>query len=436
LPEAQNCGIIITGVTENKNKYMFQENRLVSKFGKRPEGFINKKGSVERKAFDPKMTQKERKENMAKSVVYESVDAIEAGTKYMKQCGFTEEEAKRILEDPDNPFVADFLDFMQKMAAEGKKLNKKFSDKRMILFEGVVVPVNVHRAFTWHIVYPKLLKRLGKWYDADLLKDAAPAALREYERLAFNLRVYGHPRGQEEKWAKYELDLFAKGLSAKEIMRMEAEERGREKTKADLTQKAREAVKSMAKLQLPEEGELKGEFDEAMAEWDSLSEEEQEARVEEGERAEREREERRDAIREARREVFAEEDAEYDALIERVPGDNEEAIEYIRNMDPDEFDDFKYEFENLADSVATKSPEMAGLHGDIMNLFSEVEDLLANGYSHDEVMAHIMESGILDSFDGLEGGGYEADAALDMYDDIMEAMFEMAMHYYGVTSED
>jgi len=130
---------------------------------------------------------------------------------------------------------------------------------------------------------------------------------------------------------------------------------------------------------------------------------------------------------EANRRFFPDEMAKMDELVDRVPDP--------KDIDPDDYEGFMAESSQLIDDIAGKSPAVAGIKDRVEDALQEYETLVAGGYSPEEAVKSLSDSGVESDFnkvlaDAEAAGDDETVAALGVYKDVVEAKFDVLHGYY------
>ena len=106
-------------------------------------------------------------------------DTYEQSLKLIQKTGLNEEEAQKVLDDPINPYITDFMDFVERMDINGTKF-VDFSENGTFIFndlQGSAGGINyssgaVERALKWgSVIYPNL-KAVSQGFRYSLVEKA------------------------------------------------------------------------------------------------------------------------------------------------------------------------------------------------------------------------------------------------------------------------
>lgn len=131
----------------------------------------------------------------ARDLVDQQVDTYEQSLKLIQKTGLNKEQAQEVLYDPANPYITDFMDFVERMDKNGTKF-VGFSESGTFIFndqQGSYRGINyssvpVERALKWgSVIYPNL-KAISQGFRYSLVKkaiaDKTPAMDKFIEDLA------------------------------------------------------------------------------------------------------------------------------------------------------------------------------------------------------------------------------------------------------------
>ncbi|MDD3861840.1 MAG: hypothetical protein PHP74_03055 [Candidatus Gracilibacteria bacterium] len=359
-----------------------------------PKGLmIDKGGSVPKRKFNPEKVEIDE-------VVYGKALTV------MAAAGFDRVEADSILGDKTNPFFGVFMDFVEKMGADGYTVDLKTSGKGRVYFrlKGAVygTPDFVVNMLNWkNKIYPGLMKNLGSSYNQKAMEFVI-----RYNRFGYNF--YGIQKVMNDlvdgisvdagsvAWAKWEMDQLKRGVAVAEIVRIERDRIKNGGTKIVDGKKAENEI-----------------ADDGKGKQDSIS-------LDDMHKEMREREE-------AMLTLFPKERSQFDSLVANV--ENIKTDEDLAN--------YTFEVENLLDSVAKSNPQMSNLKDGLINVLHQIEPMLAEGRSAEEVSDFLQsefrelgESAVYQ--EAVDTGDSDTVAAHKFYRDLIEAYLGGVGSRYGV----
>lgn len=400
---------------------MFKERFLVFKSPEKggsaegrdvPAARISKEGEMKRPAFDPKGERAKASAEFAEKLVENDAAVYEKAIKVLESTGLKREECEAILDDDTNPYTPMFMDFAERMGEKGWTLDSKNTGRNWVGFRlkgGITgTPDFVNKMLLWKdVIYPRLVKTLGSFYNEDLMRVMVLHDLRGMNGLLKNLEYSTVPERELVDWTKWEIGQLASGVSFEDLVKMEKDA----KLKVDSSaryERITEAIKKAVeenKIELPEEGEIS----------DRMEEENRKAK------------ERMERMKEAKNKFFPEEMAKIDNLVERVPDP--------KDISPDDYEGFMAESSQIVDDLAGKNSAVDGIKDRVDGALQGYETLIASGYSKEEAMQSLDDSGVESDFDKARAdaqaaGDEETVAALNVYEDVIKTEIKVLKGYY------
>lgn len=115
----------------------------------------------------------------ARDLVDQQVDTYERSLKLIQETGLDKEQAQKVLDDPTNPYITDFMDFVERMDKNGTKFAGVLEDYTLVFndqqgsYEGINYSSGaVERALKWgSVIYPNL-KAVSQGFRYSLVKKA------------------------------------------------------------------------------------------------------------------------------------------------------------------------------------------------------------------------------------------------------------------------